>query len=90
MKKSILISEELHNEMRYYSIENKISLVKIAETAIEKFIDTGIDENKNPEYTINNEALEAILKKMANAQQIGLNELITNLLFEKVTEIYNQ
>ena len=44
MKKSILISETLHEKLKFFSLKNKITLLDAANKAIEIYIDS----SKNP------------------------------------------
>ena len=71
MKKSILISETLHEKLKFFSLKNKITLLDAANKAIEIYIDSSkIDPTliqKRREYLKKNmESRESLMKIFEN------------------------
>jgi len=78
--KSIIISEKLHDEMRHFSIESKMRLSAIAESAIKKFI---TPQN----FSIDNEALETLINRVAESRGVDSKVLINKILLEQISEM---
>lgn len=85
MKKSILISETLHEKLKFFSLKNKVTLLDVANKAIEIYIDSpqkSQDVQPTKKESQINEALDKLYDAISNETGESKELIVHRVLLE--------
>lgn len=91
MKKSIVISETLHEKLKFFSLKNKITLLDAANKAIEIYIDSSKDPQNVQQPKPKENGLDPSLDKLLDliSSETGeLKELIVHRVLLEFAQNY--